>query len=398
MAQAARRLSLAFPAVAVLSVLALLPARPAAAAPSQVPGAIPARATLPVGQLGTAVAVSGPVAVVGAPGAHKSGAAAVFMRSAAGAWRLRTTLADPGHRQGDFFGDAVAVSGSTVLVGAPVASYQSHLTGLVYVYGLVNGTWRLRGKITDPDNGVYDEFGGSVSVSGTTAVIGAADADAHAGAAFVFTRQAGGTWALQATLTNPTTAQDSFGTAVATSGTIVVVGAPDADNISGMAYVFARSESGWQRQAALSVPHHVTNALFGWSVSASLSTVAVAAEGMRNSAGAVYLFTRSGVTWRRQQKVSDPAGFADDSFGYSVSIVRNRLIVGAPQTSAYRCGSSYEYTRSAGTWRRRAKLVNPGCSKGDLFGWSVALSGRTAVIGAPGERHGTGAAYQQVVP
>jgi hypothetical protein len=77
----------------------------------------------------------------------------------------------------------------------------------------------------------------------------------------------------------------------------------------------------------------------------------------------------------------------------SVSVSGARIVIGSPFGIRKRCGKTYEYFFNGQTWRQRAQVVNPSCSAEDLFGWAVALSGKTAVIGAPGKNKGMGAAY-----
>ena len=93
-----------------------------------------------------------------------------------------------------------------------------------------------------------------------------------------------------------------------------------------------------------------------------------------------------------------PARRRGNDFGWSVAISGTRVLIGAPRESLNLCGTSCEYIRIGHTWVERAEILNPGCAIGDDFGNAVALSGRTAIIGAPGADKGNGAVYLNAVP
>jgi hypothetical protein len=131
-------------------------------------------------------------------------------------------------------------------------------------------------------------------------------------------------------------------------------------------------------------------------VAISGSTAVIGADGALM--GKAFVFTRSGTTWSRQAELTDPHSADDDDFGWSAALSGGTALVGAPFTMTRHCGTGYEYTRSGATWRERAELVNPGCSNDDQFGFSVAESGGTALIGAPGRNKGAGVAYWQTLP
>jgi hypothetical protein len=168
---------------------------------------------------------------------------------------------------------------------------------------------------------------------------------------------------------------------VAVSGNTAVAGAPS----TGTAYVFVRSGSTWYRQAKL------TGAVgsFGSSVAlssipASRTVAVVGSPGENSFTGAAYVFTRSGTTWSQRAKLTAAHGAANDSFGNSVALSGPTAVVGAPGAEA-----AYVFTGSGTTWSQRAKLSAAAAEFGD----SVALCGPTAVLGAPGKNADTGAAY-----
>ena len=116
------------------------------------------------------MAISGSTAVVGAPGKNSNtGAAYVFTRSGS-TWSQRAELTAADGAAGDQFGGSVALYGSTAVVGAPGKNSNA---GVAYVFTGSGGTWSQRSELFASDAMAYEEFGSSVAVSGSTAVVGA---------------------------------------------------------------------------------------------------------------------------------------------------------------------------------------------------------------------------------
>ncbi|MBC7796849.1 MAG: hypothetical protein H7Z37_08255, partial [Pyrinomonadaceae bacterium] len=186
-------------------------------------------------------------------------------------------------------------------------------------------------------------FGTSVSISGTTAVVGSPFDDQNGnkdqGAAFVYVRNFG-VWTLQARLVaSDAAANDLFGSSVAISGETIVIGATKADGASinsGAAYVFTRSGSTWTQQAKLNADNGLTDDNFGASAAINGNTVAVGATlddigtGAANvDKGSTYIFVRSGTNWTQQASLSDPNGVSLSNFGCSLALNGENLVVGA---------------------------------------------------------------------
>ncbi len=291
--------------------------------------------------------------------------------------------------------------------------------------------------------GAGDEFGWSVAVSGDTVVVGAPFEDsnatgvdgnqadntaADAGAAYVFVRS-GTTWSQQAYLkASNTEADDKFGWSVAVSGDTVVVGAPferssatgvngnQVDNwlaISGAAYVFVRSGTTWSQQAYLKASNTDLWDGFGHSVSVSGDTVVIGAFGEASNAtgvngnqadnstlgsGAAYVFVRNGTTWNQQAYLKASNTGTRDYFGLAVAVSGDTVVVGAYQEDSnstgvnstpndtgdldFNSGAAYVFVRSGTTWSQQAYLKASNTGTQDYFGYSVAISGDTVVVGA----------------
>lgn len=428
-------------------------------------------------EFGRAVAISGNTAVIGAPfegssatgingdqgdnSAPGSGAVYVFVRDGAGNWSQQAYLKASNTGINDGFGWSVAVSGDTLVVGAPAESSNSSgidsdqsdnsapFAGAAYVFVRSGTTWSQQAylKASNPD--AWDQFGQSVAVSGDTVLVGAVWEGSSAtgvngdqsdnlapisGAAYVFVRT-GDSWSQQAYLkASNTDSDDAFGESVALSGNTAVIGAfiessaargidGDQSNNSakgaGAAYIFVRNGSGiWTQQAYLKASNAETGETgdqFGFAVSIDGDTAVVTARledsdasGVNGDqasnttpdAGAAYVFARdSAGHWSQQAylKASNPD--ADDWFGYSASIAGNTIVLGAPQeasstvglvgkqldNSAVRAGAAYVFSRTQGIWSQLDYLKASNTEANDRFGWAAGIAGDTVVVGARGE-------------
>jgi hypothetical protein len=335
-------------------------------------------------EFGYSVAISGDTAVVGADGVSSdTGAAYVFTRSAS-VWSQQQKLTATDGAAGDQFGYSVALSGETAVVGAYGVGSG---TGAAYVFTRSGTVWRQQQKLTATGGAAGDLFGCSVALSGETAVVGAYGVDTWTGAAYVFKRS-GTVWSQQQKLTATGGAVgDWFGYSVALSGETAVVGSFWVDPAKGAAYVFTRSGSVWSQQQELTATGAVDGDHLGCSVALSGNTALVGAYCASSDTGAAYVFTRSGSVWSQKQKLTATGGAANDRFGYSVALSGETAVVGAWGASSY-TGAAYVFTRSASVWSQQQKLTATGAAAGghvgsaDRFGYSVALSGETAVVGA----------------
>jgi len=361
-------------------------------------------------QFGYSVSVSGDTAVIGAryedTGGSDAGAAYVFTRSG-GSWTQQAKLMASDAQSSDRFGGSVAVSGDTAVIGASNADAGGSGAGAAYVFTRTGGSWTQQAKLMASDAQANDNFGYSVAVSGDTAVIGAPYEDtggSDAGAVYVFTRT-GGSWTQQAKLmASDAQANDNFGYSVAVSGDTAVIGArleATGGSGAGAAYVFTRTGGSWTQQAKLMASDAQVNDYFGWSVAVSGDTAVIGAQFEDtggSGAGAAYVFTRTGGSWTQQAKLMASDAQANDNFGYSVSVSGDTAVIGArlEDTGGSGAGAAYVFTRTGGSWTQQAKLMASDAQANDVFGWSVAVSGDTAVIGAPYEDTGgsdAGAVY-----
>jgi hypothetical protein len=349
---------------------------------------------------GFSVALSGDTAVIGATKVDDDirgvdmGAAYVFTRSG-NSWHQQAKLtADDGAAK-DEFGGKVALSVDTAVIGAIFQDDKGDNSGSAYVFTRSGTTWSQQVKLTAADGAEGDAFGQSIALSGDTVLIGAPhddDKGNDAGSVYVFTRS-GTTWSQQVKLTAADgAAGDVFGISIAFSGDTIVIGADLNDEKAlnaGAVYVFTRSGSSWSQQAKLTAADGAETDIFGVRVALSGDTILISArrdddDVMGIDAGSAYVFTRTGTTWQQQVKLTASDGAADDRFGRSVALVGDTAVIGAmfQDDKGDNSGSAYMFTRSGNSWHQQVKLTAADGAEGDVFGWSVALSADIAVIAA----------------
>jgi len=259
---------------------------------------------------------------------------------------------------------------------------------------VITSVWLQQAKIQASDKQASDYFGRvSISGDGNTAIVGTLYEDTgggNAGAAYIFTRS-GTTWSQQAKIqASDKQANDYFGAGVSISGdgNIAIVGAPGEDTgatSAGAAYIFTRSGTTWSQQAKIQASDKQASDYFGegWGVAISSdgNTAILSAHGEdtgATGAGAVYIFTRSGTTWSQQAKIQASDKQQGDAFGRELGISSdgNTVIAAAwsEDTGGSQAGAVYIFTRSGTTWSQQAKIQASDKQANDYFGQSAAIS------------------------
>lgn len=359
----------------------------------------------------------------------------------------------------DLFGGGVAISGNTLAVAA--RQEQSNATGIngdqtnntgglagaVYVFVRSGTAWTQQAYLKASNTGAGDEFGHALALDGDTLVVSAWYEDSSStqvygietdnsakdsGAVYVFGRT-GGVWSQQAYIKSSNSeAGDNFGTSVAISGDTIVVGAPfeasssagvdqDQGNNdrpgSGAAYVFQRNGSIWSQQAYLKASSPDVDDYFGFTAAIHGDTVAITAfsessgatgvnqnqsDNSQGASGAVYVFTRNGVSWSQQAYLKASNTGAGDRFGSSLAMWGNTLAVGAygessnattidgdqSNNDATNAGAVYTFVRNGNVWTQEAYLKADNAELGDGFGTGLALYDQTLIVGANMESAG----------
>jgi hypothetical protein len=379
---------------------------------------------------GTAVAIAGNRMVIGGENADGvevgAGAAFVFERTANG-WTQTARLfaADgraepvpnlPGKFRSDSFGLTIAMSGDTIVVGAPGHNHSGRLAnvGAVYVFQLVKGTWVQQAELQSPFPTSQDEFGagggfGGIGISGDTVVVtDQGNGFRLPGAVDVFVRS-NGVWTLSTQLLVP---DDPFffPSSVAIDGNTVAVGSSISDAPTafeaGAAYVFRFSGGKWSAPVTVAAGDATPFAQFGSSVSLRnnlLAVGAITAPGATAQSGAAYVFSGGDSVWTQQAKLSADDGADSDNFGVSIAVSGQTVIVGAtghtPLTNgALSAGAVYVFRQQDGLWLPVAELAASDGIPGGDYGTSVAVFDDTVLVGAdsqhpPVEGYPGGEAY-----
>ena len=294
----------------------------------------------------------------------------------------------------DMFGQAIAISGDTVVIGGGADDDNGNNSGSAYVFVRDGSNWTLQQKLLPAEVEAEDWFGNWVDIDGETIVVSSSlddDLGNNAGAAYVFVRS-GTVWTQQQKLLPSDGADgDQFSQkAVAISGDTIVCGnGGDDDNgiVSGSAYVFVRNGGVWTEQQKLLPLDGVAQDLFGSSADIDGDTIIVGAYGNDDngsSSGSAYIFVRNGAVWTEQQKLLPSDGTANDIFGDRVAISGDTALIGAywDDANGAETGSAYVFVRSGAVWSQQQKLLPSDPETGNRFGQSIAISGDTVVIGA----------------
>ena len=290
---------------------------------------------------GNSVSISGDYAVVGAPlddvgGLSDVGTATVFKFNGT-SWVSMQTLT--GSTTGDRFGTSVSQSGNYVICGAPNWDVSGHTDqGAAVLYQYPGGfNWVLVGVLTDPAGAAGDNFGTSVSMSGNFAIVGSPNDDVGAstdpGSATIY-QYNGSQWIWTQTL-SPSSAGDNFGYSVSLSGSYALIGAPKGSSGQGYAVIYQYNGSSWAMMQSVKDVTGAANDNFGYSVSLSGNYAMVGAYiddvGANVNQGSATVFIKIGQAWQKLQYITDPAGMVADVLGVSCAIdaVTKRFIIGA---------------------------------------------------------------------
>ncbi len=361
---------------------------------------------------GYAVALEGETVLVGAyrtaVTAADQGAAYVLTLRDSRHVEQQKLIAEDGKKD-DYFGSAVALGGDTLVVAAVGTNI---FRGAVYVFTRTGtpSEWRFQQKLTAPDGATGDNFGEAVALSGNTLLVGAPHSDgrgvANQGAVYAFMRT-GTIWQLtERPLT--TSGADAvtnlyFGQSIAVNGNLAVIGAPGLNKSRGAVFVLTRAGEGaaWKQETKFTAPDGTDNARLGDSVALADNIVAAGApydtiNGNKDQ-GSVSLFDLTNRT-RQLPKLLAADGTASQRFGYAVALRGDTLAVGAPnQGFNGQVSATYVFRLENSRWVQRQKLATSDGVTNNLFGQAVALSDDLLVVGAlggrPGGRYNQGAVY-----
>ena len=307
------------------------------------------------------------------------------------------------------FGTATAISGDTAVIGAIWDDELMGQAGAVYVFGLEDDAWVEQVKLLASNGGPFQYFGYSTAISAGTVVVGSLHghiSGVESGAAYVFQEPPGGWDSVPSPLEESARLifsepdeDDNFGSSVSVSGDVIVAGASGDDDIgvdSGAAYVFRFDGSTWVEEAKLTASDGAAGDAFGSCVSIFEDTIVVAAfrtDAAGTDSGSAYVFRFNGGGWVEEVKLVASDGAEGDRFGGSAAIAGDTIVIGAHRADALgqNSGAAYVFEEPPGGWsavpsplNETAKLTASDGGGGDGFGGTVAISGDAAVIGAYG--------------
>ena len=313
------------------------------------------------------------------------------------------TLTSPNAQSDGMFGTSAANTGKLAIVGALGETADGYsYAGHAYIYNAVTG--KLIQNLTSPNAQSYGFFGGSVAISGKIVIVGAfgetADGNSGAGHVYVYNVATG---KLIQTLTSPNAQSDGyFGLSVANSGKLVVVGAPyeTANGYSQAGHAYIYNEATGKLIQNLTSPNAQSDGYFGTSVTISGKLVIIGASGETvdgySLAGHAYVY--NAISGKLIQTLTSPNAQSYGQFGQSLAISGKLAIVGACcETADGYSYAGHAYVYNAATGKLLQNLTSPNPQSDGVFGVSVWISGKLAVVGALGETadgySGAGHAY-----
>jgi FG-GAP repeat len=341
---------------------------------------------------GYSVAVSGETLVVGAPAISGGvgNAAYVFTRRQGG-WVQVAELTQSDAETSDLFGLSVAIDGEAIVVGAREHTGEVYQQGAAYVFvkpatGWTNMTETAELTASDAQPIAY--LGNSVAISGRTIVAGAPLATgASEGAAYIFVEPATG-WATTSQFTAKLVSLDGgeFGWSVALEDDTLAIGAQQGNS----AYVFVKPPSGWSHSTQTAQLTSTSSSLLGSSIAISGNTICVGAIGSNSDFGAAYVYVEPQQGWMNMTQTAEltPSdGVLLEWFGISVSAFDSKIAVGATYAGGAP-GAAYVFVQPENGWQnatQNAKLTEAGAAQADGFGQSVFWGSQGLFVGAPSD-------------
>ncbi len=287
------------------------------------------------------------------------------------------------------FGQNVSIGGRVVVIGAPGDDGSAVDAGAAYVHRWNGVAWVREARLTASDGAAQDYFGSSVAISGDVIVIGApfaweGEGNGIPGSAYVFVKPSGG-WT-DMTETARLRASDAqsvaLGSSVSISGEVVAAGAP-YDNDGGSAYVFVKPAGGWrdmEQTARLIASDAADFDLLGLEIAVGGDVVVAGAQGL-HSHGSAYIFVRPPGGWADMTQTAKLLPSVPAPFGRSVAIDGDVIVVGGE-------GSGFIFIRPQGRWEdmtETAVFTAADVENTDNFGSSISISGDVVVVGAPAD-------------
>jgi hypothetical protein len=338
-----------------------------------------------------------------------AGAAYVFVQKGS-QWEQQAYLKVSDSAVSDHLGARVAIEGDTIVLGTFRSDGRTvespNRPGAAYVFTRTAGKWTQTARLAGSDGSAADMFGSALRLSGDTIAIGA-PRDGGDGSVYVFTRS-GADWKQTAKLKpSPAVAGTDFGFSLDLSADTLIVGAP-RDNRpldqAGAAYIFVRNGADWPLQQRITADAPASGASFGYSVAVHGDRAFAGAPRAQSLAdplvtvtpGEVFEWKRAGGAWSQSQRLRATLPRSNDGFGSAIAASEGTLLIGAcndasgargigadaSRRDAGYAGAAYLFALESDGWKQSAYLKASNAEAFDSFGFSAALSGDTAVLGA----------------
>lgn len=321
---------------------------------------------------GRAVEISGDYLFVADNNFSELNKIIVFKREN-GDWVEKTSLSPSEMTSLHGYGQALDADGNYLVVGAP----NEHDEGRAYVFKRTGEDWALDATLVSSDIASDDEFGDAVAISGTTIIVGASQKNAGNGAAYVFSLE-GGTWVEKEKLDPGAGSWSLFGTFMAMQGDYAVISAHQRERV----FIYHWDGNNWTEQAELLSPDNNNNS-FGLFPTISGDRILVGSlrdDEVAENAGAAYIYKRTSTTWTLEQKLLASDGMEDVLFGGRSALSENYAVVCALyDNNSFTSGSAYIFKREGNSWVEMEKHTTGGS---DYFGWYAAIHDNVAVVGA----------------
>ena len=346
---------------------------------------------------GQAIAIRGTTALIGAVDVDNwEGAIYVFTQTG-GVWTQgQEFMADDGV-PGDqaTFGTAIMIDGDTAVIGALGATVNGHANqGAAYVFKETGGVWSQVAKLVADDGDANNYFGQAAAIVGDNIVVGAYGASVNGnalqGAAYVYTNL-GGTWTfVKKLVADDAVGGEFFGRSVAMSGTRALVGAPyasvDGTAARGAVYMYDGSTSDWTQTEKIVADSGGPGDAFAFSLAATPTHMVAGANGVGGGQGAAFVFADQGGSFEQEARLVADDGAVGDDLGYAVAILDSTLIIGADRAAIHdhtQQGAAYVFAESGGAWVQTHKLIASDGQTNEFYGAFVALADQAALVGVP---------------
>ena len=354
----------------------------------------------PGANFGYSIHQSGLRAVVGAPGSTDTAGAVYVFKNLGNGWDLEAKLTDHNGEPGDGFGSSVAVTSSSVLVGAWGDSEHGVQTGTVHEFKLNGSQWDWTRQLQPQNANIFSNFGASMKVAGNWLFVGAPNDTVHVprcGSVQVFEKVSGEYQFSHRLAPSNLAEDDGFGRSLAVNNTQLAVAAPYRNlfaGTTGEVFIYEKEtvfggNQEWRVQQSLGVFGAES---FGRGLDWAGERLAVGApltDGGGNSRGAVYLYEKQGSTWAVQDTIFGQNDL--ERLGSSVSMdgipfTGLRILAGAPSGFGTNFATGiayiYLYDTQTSTWNVESTLLPTYGEFNGEFGYTTHLIGTSAWVGS----------------